>query len=125
MLTIALCEDKKTIQSFCKKCKRPFSEALYMYIAKDGETILGSALFEVCSDSVQVVLYDAEDQEDFFLLDGILRAGLNFAALQGIENGHIPEQLRQEHRNMFQRLNYPIQPVFNITNFFSKYKNCK
>lgn len=124
MLTITPCLDKAAIAAYCKKCRKPWSAAFYLYRAENRGQVLAAGLFEVGGDQVQVMLYEAEDPADPFLFDGILRAGLNYAADQGIPNGFIPEDFRYAHRGLFAQLNYPIQPVFDITNFFQKYKNC-
>lgn len=124
MLTITPCLDKQAIAAYCKKCKKPYSAAFYLYRAENRGQVLAAGLFEVGGEEVCAVLYEAEDPSDHFLFDGILRAGLNYASEQGIPNGHIPEDFRYLHRELFAKLNYPIQPVFDITNFFQKYKNC-
>ena len=125
MLEIRLCLDKPQIVSFCKKCKRIYSEALYSYIAIDRGQIIGAALFEVGGQNVRILYYETTETQDAFLLDGILRAGLNYASEHGIETGILPEALRQEYRSLFAKLNYPPTPEFNISNFFQKYKNCR
>lgn len=124
MLTITPCVDKPEIAAWCKKCGKVPSAAFYLYRAENRGEPLAAALFEVGGDQVQVVRYEAADPADYFLFDGILRAGLNYAAEQGIEQGYLPEEFRLSHEGLFSKLNYPIQPRFNITNFFQKYKNC-
>lgn len=124
MLEIKPCLDKTVIAPYCKRCGRLAGDAFYLYRATDGEEVLAAGLFQVESSRVVVVYYEGA-QEDHFLFDGILRAGLNYAAEQGIELGYIPEEFRQAHKAMFQKLNYPASPEMNITNFFQKYKNCK
>lgn len=124
MLTITPCLDKQTVAAYCKKCRKLYSAAFYLYLAKDRDELLAAGLFEVGGEQVQVVLYEADDQNDPFLFDGILRAGLNYAAEQGITKGVIPEAFRLAHGELFARLNYPIQSAFDISNFFHKYKNC-
>lgn len=124
MLTITPCLDKSIVSSYCKKCRQVYSAALYLYIAEDRGQSLGAALFEIGGDRVRIVYYEAADPADAFLFDGIMRAGLNYASQQGLANGLIPEDFRYTHRELFAKLNYPVQPLFDITNFFSKYKNC-
>lgn len=124
MLSITVCLDKPTIISFCRRSKKPFSEAFYLYRAQNGEQVLAAALFEVNGDHVSVISYETEAPDDLSLFDGMLRAGLHYASEQGIETGCIPESFRFVHRDLFAKLNYPISPTFNITNFFNKYKNC-
>lgn len=124
MLTITPCLDKQMVASYCKKCRKPYSAAYYLYLAQNREELLGAALFEVGSDAVSVLFYEAADPADAFLFDGVVRAGLNYANQQGLENGVIPEEFRHAHRELFAKLNYPAQPQFNINNFFAKYKNC-
>lgn len=124
MLEIKPCLDKQTMIGYCKKCKRAYSEAFYLYLATNRNHVLAAGLFEVGSEEVQAVYYESTEPQDAFLFDGILRAGLNYAAGQGIENGRLPEDFRQSFHDLFAELNYPAAPVFNITNFFQKYKNC-
>ncbi len=124
MLTIKPYEDKATIIQYCKKCKRLYSDGLYLYLAKDGSQQLAAALFEIGGEHVEVVFYETTDQEDFALFDTMLRAGLNYANEHGISLGHIPEEFRQTHKTLFDKINFPIHPTFNINNFFQKYKNC-
>jgi hypothetical protein len=124
LLEIKACTDRTQINALCKACGLLPSEAFYIYRAENGGEEIGAALFEVLSDSVHIVFYAAADPEDPWLFDGILRAGLNYAAQFGLEKGCIPEYLRYQHRALFSRLNYPSAQVFNITNFFQKYKNC-
>lgn len=124
MLTITPCLDRDVIAPYCRACKCAYSESFYLYRARNGGETLAAALFEVGGDKVTVRLYEAAEPNDAFLFDGVLRAGLNYAAGQGIENGMIPEQFRALHGELFVKLNYPVQPTFNITNFFQKYKNC-
>lgn len=125
MLTISPCLEKQTVALYCKKCKRIYSAGFYLYRAEHNGEILAAGLFEISADQVQVLFYESEDNSDAYLFDGILRAGLNYAAEQGIENGVIPEEFHAEHSALFAKLNYPVQLQFNITNFFCKYKNCK
>jgi hypothetical protein len=123
MLEIKPSTQMDQIKSYCLKCDRAPSEAFYLYTALDRGDILAAGLFEMLSDKVQVVYYEGDDN-DPFLFDGVLRAGLNYAADQGVENGYIPEAFRQTHKDKFARLNYPPSPQLNIVNFFKKYKNC-
>lgn len=125
MLTITPCLAREMVAPFCRECKRPYSEAFYIYRAQNGTETLATALFEVSGDAVTALLYRATEPDDAFLFDGVLRAGLNYAAEQGIENGVIPEALREAHAALFAQLNYPVQAAFNITNFFQKYKSCQ
>lgn len=124
MLTITPRLDAKTVAAYCQKYGKPYSEAFYLYLAENRGEVQAAGLFEVGGDRVTVAYFEALDQADYFLFDGVLRAGLNYAAEQGVENGRIPERFRTEHKELFDRLNYPVQPDFNITNFFQKYKNC-
>jgi len=112
------------IAQYSRKCCRIPDDSLYLYLAKDGDETLAAGLFEVQSNKVSVLYYEAADSSDHFLFDGILRAGLNYASGQGIENGYIPESFRQKHAAHFSKLNYPPEPELNIMNFFNKYKNC-
>ena len=125
MLEIKPSTDRLMIARYCKKCGIVPGEAFYLYTAADSGELLAAALFEVLSDRVSILHYETQEGQDPFLMDGILRAGLQYASRFGIENGCIPENLRYEHRALFAKLNYPAPPVFNITNFFAKYKNCK
>ncbi len=125
MLEIKLCTDKKRIAAYCKKLGIIFSEAFYLYTAVNRGGELAACLFEVGSDAVCARLYECADPEDYWLFDGMLRAGFNYASEQGIAKGCIPEELRALHESLFNRLNYPAAPEFDITNFFKKYKNCR
>lgn len=124
MLEIKLCTDKKTVAGYCGKCGKVPDEAFYLYLAADKDKRLAAALFEVGNQSVSVLLYECEDGTDYWLFDGMLRAGFNYAFDQGLETGHIPEKFRLKHSRLFEKLNYPAAAEFNITNFFKKYKNC-
>lgn len=124
MLTITPSLEKQTVAAYCKKCKKVWSDGCYLYLAESRGEVLAAGLFEAGGDKVRAVYYEAADPSDRTLFDGILRAGLNYAAGQGIENGLIPEEFRSRHQELFAALNYPAQPLFNITNFFRKYKNC-
>lgn len=125
MLTITPCLEKQTVAAYCKKCGKLYDAAYYLYLAENRGEVQAAGLFEVGGDRVSTIYYEGLEPDDHFLFDGILRAGLNYAAEQGIENGHIPEEFRQAHKALFGKLNYPIQPDFNIVNFFQKYKNCR
>ena len=124
MLEIKPYLDRATVSGYCRKCGKPYSEAFYLYLAKDGGETLAAGLFEMQPDRVTALHYESTDPQDFFLLDGILRAGLNYASEQGVETGVLPEELRQAHKAAFERLNYPPECEMNIVNFFTKYKNC-
>lgn len=124
MLTITPCTERDTVLAYCKKCRIPLDAGHYLYLAENRGERLAACLFEIGGDRVQVLLYESAEPGDAFLFDGVMRAGLNYAAGQGVENGFIPEQFRFLHRALFAKLNYPLQPLFNITNFFNKYKNC-
>lgn len=124
MLTITVNTNKEEIIPYCREVKIPFNKGLYLYQAKDKGELLGAGLFEIGADQVQVLYYTSVPEEEHFLLDGVLRAGFNYAAEQGISTGKIPEHFRGEHMNYFAKLNYPNEAEFNIENFFSKYKNC-
>ncbi|MCL2580697.1 MAG: hypothetical protein FWE32_11840 [Oscillospiraceae bacterium] len=124
MLEITPTTDVNLLTAYCKKCGKLPDPAFYLYIAKDRDVQLAAGLFEIFSDSVEVVFYHA-DETDPHLFDAILRAGLNYAAEHGIKTGRLPETFRQEHAERFHELNYPDWPEFDITNFFKKYKYCK
>lgn len=124
MLEIKACTDKRQVTAYCRKCGRVPGEDFYLYLASDGGEALASALFQVLSAEVRVLYYEAADPQDASLMDGVLRAGLNYASRFGIPKGCIPEALRYEHRALFAQLNYPTAQVFDILNFFQKYKNC-
>lgn len=107
----------------CKALGRGYSTGLYAYTARERGEELAAGVFEVQADFVALVSYTAQEQ-DAFLLDGILRAGLNYADAHGITTGVIPEPVRQAHAALFAKLNCPNAERFDITNFFLKYKNC-
>lgn len=123
MLEILPVTERDIVSGYSSKCKLPFSQALYVYVAKDGTKTIAGALFEVKSDYVQILYYDGDTE--FFIFDAILRAGLNYAAENGIEYGYIPEEFRHKYNSVFINLNYPPVTKFDITNFFKKYKNCR
>lgn len=112
------------ILPYCKDVGRAYHPGYYLYVAEDSNETLASGLFEIKADSVETVDYRGVDAEDFSLFDGILRAGFNYAGEQGIPKGFIPEGFRAQHKDMFDKLNYPNESSFSIENFFSKYKNC-
>lgn len=124
MLEIKPSLDNRLIAAYCKKCGKLPGPEFYLYQATNRGEQLAAALFEVTSDRVSVLWYQAEDEGDFYLLDAVLRAGLNYAAEHGISTGCLPEEFRQAHSASFAKMNYPAQSVFDITNFFAKYKNC-
>lgn len=124
MLEIKPCTDKQTILPYCKKAGLPYTEAFYLYRALDSVKVLAAGLFQVGGNQVDVVLYESGEPGDHFLFDAVLRAGLNYAASFDIQSGHIPEPFRQRHEKLFEKLNFPPDPVFGISNFFTKYKNC-
>lgn len=123
MLEVRASTNLGLIGAYCKKADVLPGEQFYLYLAKDGENQIAAGLFEVLSERVRVVFFEAEER-DPWLLDAILRAGLNYAASHGVNTGEIPEDFRQTHRELFAKLNYPAPVEFDITNFFSKYKNC-
>lgn len=128
MLELKKCTDKKLFTQYCKKCGKIPDESFFMYIASDRDKLLAAALFEVECESVSVLMYECADssagETDYWLFDGIMRAGFNYASEQGIETGCISESFRLEWHKLFEKLNYPAAAEFNITNFFKKYKNC-
>ena len=123
MLEITPSLDPGLLKKYCKQCGKVFGPQFYLYLAKERETLLGAGLFEMMSDRVQVVLYEG-DTADAWVFDAVLRAGLNYAAGQGVSVGCLPEAFRQAHADFFNQLNYPDWAEFDITNFFQKYKNC-
>ncbi|MCL2033989.1 MAG: hypothetical protein FWG94_04570 [Oscillospiraceae bacterium] len=125
MLELKPCVNMKMITKACKKCGKLPDASFYLYLATDKEEELASCLFEVSGDSVTALLYECLDDADYWLFDGLLRSGFNYAFEQGITTGRIPETFRVQNHRLFSKLNYPITPAFDITNFFSKYKNCK
>lgn len=124
MLEIKPCTDKKKLLKYCKECGKIPDESFYLYIATNKEQHLAACLFEVSGDSVRVLLYHCEDETDYWMFDGMLRSGFNYASEQGITTGCIPESFRIKYHWFFSKLNYPITAEFDITNFFQKYKNC-
>lgn len=124
MLEIKPNLNKTDVAAQCRACGKVVSEAFYLYTAKDGGRELASGLFEMEGDRVVVLRYEGVDPDDYFLFDGILRAGLNYAAEQGVALGYVPETFRQENAGYFSKLRYPAEPEWNIVNFFAKYKNC-
>ncbi|MGI6404436.1 MAG: hypothetical protein ACOX0K_09600 [Oscillospiraceae bacterium] len=123
MLEIIPNLDDKLLALYCKKCGKLHGPSYYLYLAIDRGETLAAGLFEVESDQVNVVYYESVE-EDPYLFDAVLRAGLNYAAEHGITKGHLPEPFRSAHRAFFAKLNYPPQSTFDITNFFRKYKSC-
>jgi hypothetical protein len=125
MLEIKPSTDKKLIAAQCRKLGLLFGEAFYLYVAVNSGDIIASCLFEVGGNSVSFLLYECEDKDDYWLFDGMLRAGFNYAFENGIGTGRIPEEQRLWYAGLFAKLNYPAATEFDITNFFKKYKNCK
>lgn len=125
MLEIKPCTERKKIAEYCKKCGELPDEAFYLYLAVSREEQLAACLFKVSGDCVTARFYECADEGDYWLFDGMLRAGFHYAYEQGIPTGCIPESFRAERQRLFSKLNYPITPEFDITNFFKKYKNCK
>lgn len=125
MLEIKSCTEPKPIAEFCKKCGKIPDKSFYLYLATNSDKQLGACLFEVSGEAVTPLYYECEDETDYWLFDGLLRAGFNYAFEQGIATGSIPEAFRIKHQRFFSKLNYPITSEFDITNFFKKYKNCK
>jgi hypothetical protein len=125
MLEIKPSTDIKRVAGFCRKLGRVPSEAYYLYTAENAGKSLASCLFEVGGEAVTFLLYECEDKNDYWLFDGILRAGFNYAFEHGINTGRIPEEQRHKYEGLFAKLNYPAAPEFDITNFFKKYKNCR
>ena len=123
MLEIKPCTAPKLLAEYCRRCGKIPGPQFYLYLAKEGECLLAVGLFEINSSSVDAVFYQG-DETDAWLLDAVLRAGLNYAASHSIPTGRLPEEFRQEHKALFAKLNYPPQVEFDITNFFGKYKNC-
>jgi len=123
MLEVQPSTDPKLLAQYCRQSGKMPGPQYYLYLAKEGERLLAAGLFEIDSDSVDAVFYQG-DEQDAWLLDAVLRAGLNYAAGHGITTGRLPEELRQTHSALFAKLNYPSEAEFNITNFFGKYKNC-
>ncbi|MFV0400712.1 MAG: hypothetical protein ACK5LX_08875 [Oscillospiraceae bacterium] len=123
MLTIGLKTEKELLLPYCKKAKLPYNGGIFLYLAENRGEKLAAGLFEIAGNSVSIRYYESQDP-DPFLLDGILRAGFNYAGDQSIEKGVLPEEFRQIHKELFASLNYPPEPTFNIDNFFAKYKNC-
>ena len=124
MLEIKPCTEKKKIAETCKKCGKIPDESFYLYLAVNKDEQLAACLFEVSGDSVSALFYECADECDYWLFDGLLRAGFNYAFEQGLTTGRIPEPFRIARQRLFSKLNYPATTEFDITNFFKKYKNC-
>ena len=123
MLEIQPSTDLKLLAQYCGRCGKIPGPQFYLYLAKEREQLLAAGLFEIGPSSVDVAFYQG-DESDAWLLDAVLRAGLNYAAGHGITTGRLPEEFRQTHSALLAKLNYPPQAEFDITNFFAKYKNC-
>ena len=124
MLEVKPSTDPKLLAEYCKLCGKIPGPQFFLYLATQRGELLAAGLFEIGSSSVDVVFYRG-DAEDPWLLDAVLRAGLNYAASHGITIGRLPEEFRQAHGALFAKLNYPLEAEFDITNFFRKYKNCR
>lgn len=125
MLEIKPSTELKQVAEYCKKCGKAPGEEFYLYIAVNADKQLAACLFEVGGEAVTVLYYDCGDENDYWLFDGMLRSGFNYAFEQGINSGRIPEPFRIKFQRFFSKLNYPISTDFDITNFFNKYKNCR
>ena len=123
MLEINLILERPAVAAACRLFGQAYDDAFYVYRAENRGLVLATALFEIGKTDVCVTGYEGPG-DDPFLFDGILRAGLHYAEMQGIETGVLPEKFRQLHRALFIELNYPSEVSFNIVNFFGKYKNC-
>ena len=123
MIEIKPSTDPKLVASYCGECGRIPGPQLYLYLAKEGENLLSAGLFEISGSCVDAVFYQS-DEDDVRLFDAVLRAGFNYAAGHGIPAGRLPEELRQTHGVLLEKLGYPLETEFDITNFFRKYKNC-
>jgi len=123
MISIGLCRDIRRAAAFCKDFDKIYGNEFYLYEAADNQGFRGGILFEVKSYLVEAVGYNGPN--DRHLFDGLLRAGLNYAEKHGIEAGCLPETFRQSNHTLFAELNYPPETVFNIVNFFGKYKSCR
>lgn len=124
MLTILPMLEQKDVVPYCQKLHKIYHPGFYLYVGKDKGKRLATGLFEIQKDHVQVVYYESEDPEDIHLLDGILRAGFHYADQHGIPSGMIPISFYKKQKKQLEQLNYPSQPLFDISNFFAKYKNC-
>lgn len=124
MLEVKPCTVKHILLPYLRKNRLVYSEAFYLYRAMDGDEVLAVCLFEVLSNEVRAVYYEAQDMDDHFLFDAVLRAGLNYAAGHDIPAGYLSEEFRLRHEALFEKLNFPLEYRFDITNFFQKYKNC-
>lgn len=123
MLEIRPVTDKNRILAACRESGRVYSDAYYLYEAVSGGEMLAFALFHIQGDQAEVLFYKG-DPDDAFLLDGIIRAGFHYADTQNLSYGKMSGGFRLEHFRLLQKLNMPVEEVFNIENFFSKYKNC-
>ena len=123
MLEVKPSTDPKLLAEYCRQCGKIPGPQFYLYLGREGERLLAAGLFEILSSSVEVVFYRG-DEQDVWLMDAVLRAGLNYAARHGIPTGRLTEEFRDTHSALFAKLNYPPQAEFDITNFFAKYKNC-
>lgn len=124
MLTIRANTQKENILPYCRALKIPYNKGLYLYEAKDKDQVLGAALFEISGTKAEALCYTTHPEESHFIMDGVLRAGFNYAAEQHVPVGGIAETVRKEYAHFFEQLNYPNESQFNIQNFFAKYKNC-
>jgi len=123
VLEINVTLDLAIIAATCKQFGQSYSDDFYVYRAENRGQIIATALFKIGKTDVSIVAYSGP-ADDPFIMDGILRAGLHYAELYGIETGILSEEFRHCHRALFVALNYPSANTFNIVNFFSKYKNC-
>jgi len=123
MIEIAPSLDQNILKSYCEKCGKDYGPGFFAYLATDGGTLLAAGLFEMLGDRVQAVMYEG-DTADPWLFDGVLRAGLNYAAGREVYTGCLPEAFREEHRELFKRLNYPDENEFDIASFFVNHRNC-
>ncbi|WRS26823.1 hypothetical protein U6B65_10850 [Oscillospiraceae bacterium MB08-C2-2] len=125
MLEIKPCLEVQPVAAFCRASGRVYSGAFFIYQAMNRGEELGAALFEMQGDRIEAVAYRTTQPEDHWLLDGVLRAGLNYAAEHGIINGVLGVGFLESAYSLLEKLNLPRSSVFNIHNFFSKYKNCE
>ena len=123
MIEIKPCTDLRLVAEYCRQCGRIPGPQFYLYLVKERDNLLAAGLFEIDSSSVDAVFYQGYEQ-DAWLLDAVLRAGLNYAASHGIPTGRLPEEFSSAHGALLAKLNYPLEAKFDITNFFRKYKNC-
>lgn len=99
-------------------------DAAFCYVAEDRGLIEGIIFFGARPGTVELTGAYLREAGDSYMLDGLLRAGLNFAITRGMGSYYIPPRFANLCGCSLEAMHYSVDRPADTMRFFDTVKQC-